>query len=78
MRSDSPSLSSMSRPGASTTTVSPDKERIPCNIFEKKISENLIKGKYSIPVPDNPSKRSKKDIIIDENNNNQKKITSTI
>ena len=48
MRSDSPILSSMSIPGASITTVLPDKERIPRKIKEKKISETLIKGKYSI------------------------------
>ena len=66
MRSDSPSLSSFSGPGASINTVSPEKELIPCNIKRKKISENLIKEKYSIQVPDNPSKRAKEDGIIDE------------
>ena len=66
MRSDSPSLSTMSRPGASITTVFPDKERIPCNIKSKTISENLVKVKEIIQVPDNPSKRAKEDSIIDE------------
>ena len=66
LRSDSPSLSSMSRPGASITTVSPDKELIPRKIKRKKFSETFIKGKETIQVPDNPSKRSKEDSIIDE------------
>ena len=59
MRSDSPSLSSVSRHGVILTTVSPDKERIPRKIKKKKISETLIKGKKSIQEPDNPSKRAK-------------------
>ena len=45
LRGDIPSVSSMSRPGASVTTVSPDKKSIPSNIKRKKISETLIKGK---------------------------------
>ena len=45
VRSDSPSVSSISRHGASVITVSPDKQRIPCKIKVKKISETLIKGK---------------------------------
>ena len=63
----------MSRPGTSITTVSPDKERIPHNIKRNKISETLIKGRDSIQVPENPSKRIKDDSIIDENDNNPKK-----
>ena len=66
MRSDSPSVSSMSKNGSSITTVSPDKERIPREIKRKKISETLIKVKESIQEPDNPIKRVKEDIIIDE------------
>ena len=68
MRSDSPSVSSMSRHGSSIKTVSPDKERIPREIKRKKISETLIKVKESIPGLDNPNKREKEDSIIDEKN----------
>ena len=59
MRSDSPIISSMSRPGSNRTTVLLDKERITIKIKGKKISEIFIKGKESIHVPYNPSKRSK-------------------
>ena len=38
VRSDSPSISSMSRPGANLTIVLPDKQRFPRNIKRKKIS----------------------------------------
>ena len=58
----------MSIHGASITTVSPDKERIPRKIKRNKVSENLIKVKESIQEPDNPSKRAKVDSIIDEKN----------
>ena len=71
-RSDSLSVSSMPRHGASITNVLPYKERIPCRIKRKKISETLIKGKESIKEPDNPNKRAKADSIIDG------KKTSTI
>ena len=77
MRSDSPSLSSMSRHVASITTVSPDKELIPRKIKGKKISENLIKGKEIIQEPDNPSKRAKEDSSIDEKNIIQKRTSPT-
>ena len=66
MRSESPSVSSISRPGAIITTVSADKESIPCKIKRNKISKTLIKGKESIQEPNKPSKRTKKDSIIDE------------
>ena len=49
----------MTRPGASVTTVSPDKQRFPSKIKRKKISETFIKGKESIQEPDNPIKRAK-------------------
>ena len=58
----------MSRPGASITPVSPDKQRIPCKYLKKKNSETLIKGKEIIQEPDNPSKREKEDSITDEKN----------
>ena len=63
----------MSRPGASITTVLPDKERIHCKIKRKKFSETFIKEKQSIQVLYNPSKRKKEDSIIDGKNNNAKK-----
>ena len=56
----------MSRPGASTTTVSPDKERMHPKVKRNKISGNLIKGKESIQEQDNPSKMTKEDSIIDK------------
>ena len=49
----------MYRPGEIVTTVFPDKQRFPCKIKRKKISETLIKGKESIQEPYNPSKRAK-------------------
>ena len=56
-RSDSPSISSMSRTGASVTTVSPDKQHIPLKDKRNKNSESLIKRKEIIQEPGNPSKR---------------------
>ena len=58
----------MSRLGASVTTVSSDKQRIPRKIKRKKTSETLIKGKYIIQEPDNPSKRPKENSITGEKN----------
>ena len=75
--SDSPSVSGISRHVSSITTVSPDKERIPCKIKRKKMPDILIKGKDSIQEPENPSKRAKVDSIIDEKIYNNNK-TSTI
>ena len=66
MKSDSPSLLSMSRPGASTTFVSPDKEHIPRKIKKRNFSENL--QKKIIKEPDNPIKRAIEDSIIAEKN----------
>ena len=68
VRSDSPSISSMSRPGASVTTASPEKQRITCKYKRNKTSENLIKVKESIQEPENPSKRAKEDSITDGKN----------
>ena len=63
----------MSGNGESVSSVTPDKQRIPCNNKRKKTSDNLIKGKEIIQVPYNPSEREKEDIIPDvENNNNHK------
>ena len=73
MRSDSPIVSSMSRHGASITTLLPDKECIPCKIKVKKISETLIKRKDSIQEPDNQRERAKEDSIIDEKHIMQEK-----
>ena len=73
MRSDSPSLSSMSRHGAGITAVSLDKYLIPYTIKRKKISKTLIKEKENIQEPDNPSKRAKEDSIIGERNIIQEK-----
>ena len=66
----------MSRHEASITTVSLDKERIPCKIKRKRIPKTLIKGKESIQEPDNPSKMENEDSTIDEKN--IKKSTSKI
>ena len=63
----------MSRHGASTTTVFPDRERIPSKIKRKQISETFIKGKEIIKEPDNPSKRVEETSIIDEKEHNSKK-----
>ena len=74
MRSDSPSLSNMSRPVSSINTVFPDKDCIPRKIKLRKVSETLIKGKEIIQEPDNPRKREKEDSIINEKK--KKKNTS--
>ena len=50
----------MSRPGASVTTVLPDKQRFPCKIKRKKISETFIKVKESIQEPDTQVKGQKR------------------
>ena len=42
----------MSRPGASVTTVSQDKQRIPFKDKRKKTSKILIKGNETIQEPD--------------------------
>ena len=64
-KNDTPSVSSMYIHGASITTVSPYKERIPHKI-KKKSPENLIKRKESIQEPNKSSKKAKVDSIIDE------------
>ena len=65
VRSDSPGISSMSRPGARIMTVLKDKQRTPCKYKRNKTSEFLITGKESIQEPENPSKRTKEDSIPD-------------
>ena len=55
----------MSGHGESISSVTPDKKCIPCNNKRKKTSEIFITGKENIQEPDNPSKRSKQDIIPD-------------
>ena len=45
---DSPSISSISRPVSSVSTVSPYRQHITCKDKRKKNSETLIKGKEII------------------------------
>ena len=68
MRSDIPSISSIYKPGAGITTVSPDKELFHHKIEIKKISENLIKVKEIIQILEKPSKKAKEDSIINKKN----------
>ena len=63
----------MSVHGASITTVSPDRDRIPREIKKKKISEILITGNKITQEPDNPSKKAEVDSSIDEKKHNKKK-----
>ena len=60
----------MCRPGAVVTIVSPDKQRILLKDKRDKNSETLIKGKYIIQEPDDPSKREKNDSIPDAGKHN--------
>ena len=53
-------------PGASVTTESPNKKRIPCKDKREKTLETLIRVKESIQEPDNPIKWAIEDIIPDE------------
>ena len=68
LRSDNPSVSSMSVHGASITTISPDKDRIPKKGEKKKLSEILIIGNEITQEPDNQSKKAKADSSIYEKN----------
>ena len=49
----------MSEHGASVSGESPDEQRITCKNKRKNTSDTLIKGKESIQIPDNQSKRAK-------------------
>ena len=72
----SSSLFSMSGHGASVSSESLDKQRIPRKNKINNTSDTHIKGKYNIQEIDNPSKREKEDSIPDvENNNNNNAST---
>ena len=56
----------MSVHGASITTISPDRDRIPRKNKKKNLSEILITGNEITQEPDNPNKKAKMDSSIDE------------
>ena len=55
----------MSWHGASVSSESPDKQRIPHKNKTKNTFDTSIKVKESIQEPENPSKRAKEDSIPD-------------
>ena len=58
-------LSGISGHEESLSIVTPDQHRIHCRNKRKKTSDTVITGKKISQEPDNPSKRSKEDIITD-------------
>ena len=71
---DNSSLSLLSRHGASVSSESRDKQRIPCRNKVNNTPDTFIKAKEIIQIPDNPSKSVKEDSTPDvENNNNNNK-----
>ena len=77
IRKENSSLSGMSGHVASVLCESPDKQRITRKNKRRNTSDTLIKGKESIQVPENPSKRAKENSIPDVEKKS-KKNPSTI
>ena len=55
----------MSRYEKSVSSITPDKQRIPCKNNRKKNPDTSITGKEIIQELENPSKRTKEDSIPD-------------
>ena len=65
----------MSVHGARRTTVSPDKNRIPCKKLKKNV-RGLITGNNSNQETDNQGEKTKVDSSIYEKNKNIKNVTA--